>query len=39
MTVAWWLTAWPGVAIVLAVMSFNAVGEWLKARFDPRGRL
>ncbi|MBR0670483.1 ABC transporter permease [Neoroseomonas soli] len=39
MTVAWWLTLWPGVAIVLAVMSFNAVGEWLKARFDPRGQL
>lgn len=39
MTVAWWLTLWPGVAIVLAVMSFNALGEWLKAKFDPRGRL
>jgi peptide/nickel transport system permease protein len=39
MAVAWWLTVWPGLAIVLAVMSFNALGEWLKAGFDPRGRL
>lgn len=39
MTVAWWLTFWPGLAIVLAVMSFNSLGEWLKRRFDPRGQL
>lgn len=39
MTVAWWLTVWPGLAIVLAVMSFYALGDWLKAGFDPRGRL
>ncbi len=39
MTVAWWLTVWPGLAIVLAVMSFNALGDWMKAGFDPRGRL
>jgi peptide/nickel transport system permease protein len=39
MSVAWWLTVWPGVAIVLGVMSFNLVGDWLRARFDPRGTL
>lgn len=39
MTVAWWLTVWPGLAIVLAVMSFNSLGEWLKRHFDPRGQL
>lgn len=39
MTVAWWLTVWPGLAIVIAVMSFNSLGEWLKRRFDPRGQL
>ncbi|WP_254453792.1 ABC transporter permease [Siccirubricoccus sp. G192] len=39
MSVAWWLTVWPGVAIVLGVMSFNLVGDWLRASFDPRGVL
>jgi peptide/nickel transport system permease protein len=36
---AWWVTAIPGMAIVLAVISFNAVGEALKAYLDPRGHL
>ncbi|MEI7932948.1 MAG: ABC transporter permease [Alphaproteobacteria bacterium] len=36
MQFAWWLAVWPGLAILLSVLSFNAVGEWLKARFDPR---
>ena len=36
---AWWLTTLPGVTLVLAVLSFNAVGQWLKQRFDPRGQL
>jgi peptide/nickel transport system permease protein len=39
MTVAWWLTVWPGLAIVVTVISFNALGDWLKAGFDPRGGL
>jgi peptide/nickel transport system permease protein len=39
MSVAWWLTVWPGLAIVMTVISFNALGDWLKAGFDPRGRL
>jgi len=33
---AWWLTTLPGVVIVAAVMSFNTLGYWLKARLDPR---
>jgi len=37
MLVAWWLTALPGAFIALAVLSFNAVGEWAKRHFDPRG--
>ncbi len=36
---AWWLTMLPGVTLVLAVLSFNALGQWLKQRFDPRGQL
>ncbi len=39
MSFAWWLMAFPGITIVLAVMSFNAIGDWLKLRFDPRGQL
>jgi peptide/nickel transport system permease protein len=36
MTFAWWLTVLPGLAIVGAVLSFNALGEWLKRKWDPR---
>jgi len=33
---AWWLTTFPGVAIVLTVMGFNLVGDWLRDRLDPK---
>jgi ABC-type dipeptide/oligopeptide/nickel transport system permease subunit len=36
---AWWLTTLPGLLIVFAVLSFNSLGRWLHARFDPRGQL
>ena len=39
MRFAWWLMAFPGLTIVLAVMSFNGIGDWLKLRLDPRGQL
>ncbi len=39
MSVAWWLTVWPGLCIVLAVISFNTVGERLRRHFDPRSAL
>jgi peptide/nickel transport system permease protein len=39
MGIAWWLTVWPGLAIVLAVVCFNTVGERLRVKFDPRGAL
>jgi peptide/nickel transport system permease protein len=39
MQFAWWLTVWPGLAILAAVLSFNAVGEWLKGELDPRSML
>jgi peptide/nickel transport system permease protein len=38
MAFAWWVTTLPGLTIVLAVMSFNTVGDWLKQRFDPRAQ-
>ena len=36
---AWWTAAFPGLAIVATVMSFNSTGDWLKRRFDPRAFL
>jgi len=33
---AWWITTFPGLAIVLTVMSFNLVGDGLRDAFDPR---
>lgn len=35
---AWWESTFPGVAILLVVMSYNFVGDWLRDRFDPRLR-
>jgi peptide/nickel transport system permease protein len=34
-----WLAIFPGVAITLAVLSFNFVGDGLRDAFDPRQRL
>ena len=36
---AWWLTTLPGITIVIAVLSFNALGRWLRVQLDPRGQL
>lgn len=33
---AWWLSVWPGVAILLTVLSFNLLGDWLRVRLDPK---
>ena len=33
---AWWITLFPGLAIVLTVMSFNLVGDGLRDALDPR---
>lgn len=33
---AWWVAAFPGLAIVLTVMSFNLVGDGLRDALDPR---
>jgi peptide/nickel transport system permease protein len=32
----WWLSLFPGLAIVLTVMAFNVVGEGLRDALDPR---
>ncbi len=35
---AWWVAAWPGVAILLSVLSMNLLGDWLRDRLDPKLR-
>ncbi|MFN7961145.1 MAG: ABC transporter permease [Thermoanaerobaculia bacterium] len=35
---AWWVSLLPGVAIALAVIGWNLLGEGLKQRLDPRQR-
>ena len=35
---AWWLTVFPGLAILLTVLSFNLLGEGLRDTLDPRLR-
>lgn len=32
----WWLAFFPGVAIMLTVLSFNILGDWLRDVLDPR---
>ncbi len=32
----WWLAVFPGVAIMLTVLSFNILGDFLRDVFDPR---
>ncbi len=35
---AWWLTVFPGFAILITVLSFNLLGEGLRDALDPRLR-
>ena len=37
-TGSWWISTFPGVAIMLTVMSLNLFGDWLRDRLDPRLR-
>jgi peptide/nickel transport system permease protein len=32
----WWLAVFPGAAIMLTVLSFNILGDWLRDFLDPR---
>jgi peptide/nickel transport system permease protein len=32
--VAWWLTTFPGIAIMLVVLSVNLMGDWLRDELD-----
>lgn len=38
-TTAWWTAVFPGIAIMLTVLGFNLLGDWLRDRFDPNLKL
>jgi peptide/nickel transport system permease protein len=35
---AWWVSAIPGIAIMLTVVAFNLFGDWLRDTLDPKLR-
>ena len=35
---AWWVTVFPGIAIMMVVLSFNLLGDWLRDKLDPNLR-
>lgn len=35
LTNAWWLSFWPGLAIILTTMSLNLLSNWMRIAFDP----
>ena len=37
-TIAWWISLLPGLAIFMVVMSLNFLGDWMRDRLDPRLR-
>src|SRR5437773_100565 len=37
-TRAWWVSGLPGVAILLVVLAFNLLGDWLRDTLDPKLR-
>ena len=38
LVVAWWISFFPGLAILLTVLSMNLMGDWLRDRLDPKLR-
>ena len=36
LSIAWWVSLFPGLCVFLAVMAFNLVGDGLRDAFDPR---
>ena len=36
--IAWWLTLYPGLAILITVLSYNLLGEGIRDALDPRLR-
>lgn len=38
LTSAWWISLFPGIAILLTVLCFNLLGDWLRDTLDPKLR-
>lgn len=38
LSTAWWISVWPGLAIMATVLSANLLGEWLRIKLDPKYR-
>lgn len=36
---AWWITTFPGLAIMATVLAINVIGDWLRDVLDPRLRI
>jgi peptide/nickel transport system permease protein len=36
LTTAWWVSFFPGVAVLLACLAVNTLGDWLRDALDPR---
>jgi peptide/nickel transport system permease protein len=36
--IAWWLSAFPGLAILITVLGYNLLGEGIRDALDPRQR-
>lgn len=36
---AWWVATFPGIAIMLTVLGFNLLGDWLRDELDPNLRV
>jgi peptide/nickel transport system permease protein len=37
-TRAWWVSLIPGMAIMMSVLAFNIMGDWIRDRLDPKLR-
>ena len=35
---AWWVSVFPGIAILMTVLGLNLLGDWLRDTLDPTGR-
>jgi peptide/nickel transport system permease protein len=35
----WWITTFPGLAIMITVLAINVIGDWLRDALDPRLRV
>lgn len=39
LTNAWWISAWPGLAVLITVLAINFIGDWLTEVLHPRSVL